>query len=269
MKQIPFGPVRFDILQLKRKDRATINSIEELQDELDNTLTSVSGNPITISDASNTNAENFTVTLVPTQAGTGDPSPTNVRAISGLSSVDVVLNDNTITFSLGSTIYSGSVNMSTGKLTVDKVLVDLGSYTWAYIEADKVFYNVMPTECDYNAGNTNTLCEGFTYDTDANWTTDLSENQYMMCKDLYSTSRVSIAIKNSTITTVEDFKTSVTGIHFLYPLATPTTTSLTATQIRLLQGENELSTTGSSMSFKYQRDNLIGELKAWVLDQLS
>ena len=44
---------------------------------------SVSGNPITLTDGSARNAEGLVVTLEPIQSGSGTPSPTNVRPITG------------------------------------------------------------------------------------------------------------------------------------------------------------------------------------------
>lgn len=44
---------------------------------------SVSGNPITLTDGSARNAEGLVVTLEPKQSGSGTPSPTNVRPITG------------------------------------------------------------------------------------------------------------------------------------------------------------------------------------------
>ena len=48
-----------------------------------------SGNPATFSDADAANVKALSVTLTPTQSGSGNPSPTNIRPISGVSSVSV------------------------------------------------------------------------------------------------------------------------------------------------------------------------------------
>lgn len=268
MKQVPFGPVRYDILQLKRRDRKTINSIEELQEELDMTLNEASGNPITISDASHTNAEDFTVTLVPTQAGTGEPSPTNVRAISGLSSVNVILNDDTITLALGSTVYSGIVNFNTGVLTVDKVMVDMGDLTWSYNSTYQRFVTGDISNGDFpDSGSAVADILSSAYPTKSYNESSISID-YGVGAVLYQGAPY-IGVRNKDYSDATAFKTAMDGVQLLYKLATPITTQLTAQQLRLLQGENELSTNGSSMSFSYQPDNLIGDLKSWVLDQLS
>lgn len=52
----------------------------------------VSGNPITITDAEGMNADHVVATITPTQTGSGTPSPSNVRPFTGFSSVDVTRN---------------------------------------------------------------------------------------------------------------------------------------------------------------------------------
>lgn len=47
-------------------------------------LKTATGNPITLTNAANANAEELLMTIEPIQSGSGDPSPTNVRPISGL-----------------------------------------------------------------------------------------------------------------------------------------------------------------------------------------
>lgn len=49
----------------------------------------VSGNPITITDAEAMNADHVVATITPTQTGSGTPSPTNIRPFVSASSVDV------------------------------------------------------------------------------------------------------------------------------------------------------------------------------------
>lgn len=71
-----------------RASAADLNSVKTL---LQNVILSreASGNPATFSDAAAASVRKLVVTLTPAQAGSGDPSPSNVRAISGVSSVSV------------------------------------------------------------------------------------------------------------------------------------------------------------------------------------
>lgn len=66
-----------------------------------------------------------TVTLEPVQEGMGDPSPSNIREISGHKWVDIVADGITYTVAFpvsAGTVYGGTLDLSTGTLTV----------TWAY-----------------------------------------------------------------------------------------------------------------------------------------
>ena len=74
---------------------------------------------------------NVKATFLPKQAGTGDPSPDNVRPISGYDSVTVTQSKDEaqvkqITLTLPETIYGGTVDAVTGA----------GEKTWAFVEFD-------------------------------------------------------------------------------------------------------------------------------------
>ena len=58
------------------------------------------------------------VTFAPVQSGSGTPSPSNVRPISGWSTISVTLGDTSASVSLGSTYYGGTVDLVSGVLTV-------------------------------------------------------------------------------------------------------------------------------------------------------
>ena len=75
-----------------------------------------------------------TVSWEPHQEGEGDPSPENVRPISGRESVSVTLSggegeENTHTLALPSTVYGGELDAATGA----------GVETWRYIELDGTY----------------------------------------------------------------------------------------------------------------------------------
>lgn len=52
-------------------------------------LKTVSGNPVVITDADGQNAEDVTVHIEPIQSGSGTPSPTNIRPISGMTDINI------------------------------------------------------------------------------------------------------------------------------------------------------------------------------------
>ena len=62
------------------------------------------------------------VSFSATQAGSGDPSPSNPRAISGVSAIGLTANSTPVSVSLGDTRYVGELNVLTGVLTIIGVL---------------------------------------------------------------------------------------------------------------------------------------------------
>ena len=93
-------------------------------------IKTLSGNPITW-EASDTEYLFPVVSLEPKQAGSGDPSPENVRPISGYDSVTVTLSKDEaqvkqITLTLPETIYGGTVDAISGN----------GSKEWEFVEFD-------------------------------------------------------------------------------------------------------------------------------------
>lgn len=91
---------------------------------------SVSGNPVTCHPVEGYPLS-AVVTLNPKQAGSGDPSPENVRPISGYDSVTVTQSKDEaqvkqITLTLPETIYGGTVDAVTG----------VGEKTWKFVEFD-------------------------------------------------------------------------------------------------------------------------------------
>lgn len=71
--------------------RASAADLTALIDYIKSTDVSrvASGNPATFSDAKAASVKKLSVTLTPTQSGSGDPSPDNVRPVSGVDSVSV------------------------------------------------------------------------------------------------------------------------------------------------------------------------------------
>lgn len=92
-------------------------------------LKTLSGNPITW-EASDTEYLFPVVSLAPKQAGSGDPSPDNVRPISGYGSVTVTQSKDEaqvkqITLTLPETIYGGTVDAVTGVGSKETVIFEL------------------------------------------------------------------------------------------------------------------------------------------------
>lgn len=84
------------------------------------------GNPATFTTDVKKALTGLTIPFAPKQAGTGDPSPSNVRAISGFDSITVsrsgedTSNPDTFVIAFGNagTVYGGELNAITGVMTV-------------------------------------------------------------------------------------------------------------------------------------------------------
>lgn len=106
------------------------DNISDINDTLNNVDTlligSVSGAIASFDGVGDTIPKNLLVDIQATQSGSGTPSPTNVRPITGFTECTVTdTNDtdtNTATISFGSagTVYGGTVDLTSGTLTVDR-----------------------------------------------------------------------------------------------------------------------------------------------------
>ena len=92
----------------------------------DKTTTSASGNPISITGLkSNQLAVNPVITFEPIQAGSGDPSPSNVRAISGYDKIEVLSCGKNI---WNDDVVSGQSQMSRNGRTYTNTITDSRNY---------------------------------------------------------------------------------------------------------------------------------------------
>lgn len=67
------------------------------------------------------------VEIVPQQAGTGDPSPKNVRPITGWTSVTLTKNNMPLAIQIGQTVYGGALDINTGVLLINYKYIELNS----------------------------------------------------------------------------------------------------------------------------------------------
>lgn len=93
--------------------------------------------------------KSFKTTITPIQAGSGTPSPSNPRTISGRSQIVVTQEDGNTTqidqktISLGDTIYGGDADITTGELNSDILIVDYdGSEDWGTNGANGVYLGI-------------------------------------------------------------------------------------------------------------------------------
>lgn len=189
------------------------------------------------------------VEIEATQSGSGTPSPSNIRPISGHTDVTVTVASTSggsgedTTVSLGRTVYGGTLDLTTGVLTVTKADVNLSQQNLSYNKfttgtSDRFYVRLS----NYIS---NVMIDGFN---------DI-ESDYFDAK-MQSTNEVGTTYMengylnmNMTMGQFADataFKTWIESesVHLVYELATPQTFNLTPTQVLTLLGQNYVSHDG-------------------------
>jgi len=204
------------------------------------------------------------VALSPIQSGSGTPSPSNVRPISGWDEVETVVSPTTdasdgqtITTGLPQTVYGGTLDVVSGVLTVDRAMVDLGTLTWTKEATDHRF-----------VVNLSTADIGIVVPP---WTQSYLANA--ICSNYAVTTRLALLDNDGTLSihysgaiylnihdesawandTAEQFKTAMSGVQLCYELATPTTIQCDPQTVQTLVGRNNVWG-GDGVSIDYYAD---------------
>ena len=256
---IPQGPPGKDGVQLN--DDA-INTTEEWSSKkIVDTLCpafSVSGNPV-ICHPVEDYPLSAVVSLEPKQAGSGDPSPENVRPISGYDSVTVTQSKDEaqvkqITLTLPETIYGGTVDAVTGE----------GEKTWECIEFDGT---------EKYSGNSQSF--GYQISYKLSTLANVDERESSVCSHFkYATSKVEsfwvdssgvfVRFATNEFTSVEDWKSYLaaqydagTPVTFCYKPATPEPFQVIGNQaLPAVAGLNTVYTDGDSLAVSGRQDLL-------------
>ena len=203
--------------------------------------------------------------IVADQSGSGTPSPSNPRPISGHTDVTVTVastsggsGDDT-TVSLGMTVYGGTLDVTTGELTITHILK-----------------NITSTDINDN-GSSGGLIELY-----VNGTTNKKNGQTnMYCNNLevYASPKA-YAIRGRAgsasvtfclpLSDVPDFNSAKTWvdnnpIQLVYELATPQTFTLTPTQVKPLLGQNYVRCDTGNIQVTYVT-NVTDPLLKWLLE---
>lgn len=140
---------------------------------------------------------------------------------------------NVYTTSLGSTYYGGSLNVTTGVLTVTHGCVDMGTLWWITENASLGIYKALVSGILTTAGTKPFICSSYrtALQRNNNGQSDYSVSRY----NAYDTSSY-IYINNSTFAnyTTAQVTTALSGVQLVYELATPQTVQLTPQQVKTI-----------------------------------
>ena len=215
-------------------------------------IKTVNGNPIVIDDAFG-EVKNLDVELLPIQAGTGTPSPQNVRPITGHDSVDVTVTDGdsqsqSKTVTLPHTVYGAGVGVTSGEGTEKYGIVDLGTLTYTYYPNYQRFdydRDIGIKKPSSNSTPANVICT--IYSTiDAN---SITSHDSVVAVNTSGYLR----IRDTRYTDATAFKQAMSGVYLCYELADYTDLSTTPTDITLYNGDNVISSDGD-IDLSYVQD---------------
>lgn len=144
-------------------------------------------------------------------------------------------------------IFGGYVDLISGKLVVDKVMVDLGSLEWLRMDSSYV-YGTFTAKLDgmaYSTSRNTFLCSAYkpTYNNEITSTDDgviWNRSGTVVIKD---TSKGDM--------TVAEFKEFLSGKQLVYELATPQTYQLTPQQVNTLVGTNNVWSEQGNIELSY------------------
>lgn len=193
----------------------------------------VSGSSVSFNSAFALPLKACKVSFSATQAGSGDPSPSNPRAISGVSAIGLTANSTPVSISLGDTRYGGELDVLTGELTVTKKIVDLSTITgWVYqANYDRFYSNKAVT--DYSMTQE-------TADMAIFENVITSRNTELPCAFVDGGNRVFFS--HTGYTEIESFLENIINGHYAVVMMKPQIIQLIPQQLSSIIGNNTFST---------------------------
>lgn len=189
-------------------------------------------------------------------SGTSISTPLTFKPMIRIASSDVAYepaNTETYTTDLERTVYGGTLDMSTGLLTVTHAMVDMGALTWSRSTsyAHPVFYATISAKGTETAG---TLSSAFNTLTQA----VASASNFASYSSDYdvasSNANTQVYVRWDAKTDATSFKTAVTGQTLVYPLATPQVYMVAPTSVELIAGDNSLWSDSGNITATYEVD---------------
>lgn len=222
-----------------------------------------SGSMVTISDGIDGHALDITASWTPTQAGSGDPSPENIRPISGRDKITLTRtagsDTQTVALSLPETIYGGSVDQDGNGVKEWKMLTLDGTEEWREDDAGdaKHRYALNITRLGVSYEGTNKMCDRL------KWVgSNTVGNGYDY--GVYYMSSVWLVVfdKSNHFSGLDAWKSYLaaqkaagTPMTIAYKLATPTTFTATgAKTITAKSGVNNITSDADGITVKYAED---------------
>lgn len=161
----------------------------------------------------------------------------------------------TYTIDLDGTRYGGTLDVTTGKLTVTHIGVNMGalSYTYQSLSGGRnAFYTVLDGVVPHASNDTAISAISSMYNA-VSWSANWTNGIMAYSRDANGTgNKQEVTFVNNAYTDANTFKTAMDGQTIVYPLATPIEVDLTSTQIATLSGANNIwADTGDIILLEY------------------
>lgn len=194
-----------------------------------------------------------TVTFAPVQSGTGDPSPTNVRTITGRTGLSVFVSPTSsggteypVSWTEYGTVYGGTLDVTTGELVVEwgylKYTGD-SNENWN-VENQNNFYIMTPTNFKRVTNSSSLICNT------AKSSNNVDEGECRITTSGNFNIRIGNMIGVSTVSAFRDWL-SQNNVEIAVLLEEPLHYMATPQQIRTLRGENNIWSDAGNISATY------------------
>jgi len=141
-------------------------------------------------------------------------------------------NIQSVTLSLGQTVYGGTLDMVGGELVVDRVMVDLGTLNWSQYST-QFYANISGAKIPSYGQVANALCSNYPV---VAMSILSNVDKALAIND--GQSRVNVV--DSSYSDKDTFKTAMNGVQLVYELATPLTLTLTGQELQTILGQNNI-----------------------------
>ena len=190
--------------------------------------------------------EKFIINVLPQQSGSGTPSPSNPRALSARSDVEITHNNEGVTIPLLSAAptYGGELDLLTGVFTDFGAVVNFSDLQWSLAQSTGFFYATVPGRV-VNANETFLFCSAYDYigSGSISWVTNNLRNNQIAAQ---STTKI-VRVCDERFTTVEDFIEANANTQLVYRKET-TKYKLPVPDVLPVSGANSYTTTSGSFS---------------------
>ena len=200
------------------------------------------------------NANYVAITFSNASAYTGDPTVSNVMLnIGSTATAYEAYQGQTYTIDLDGTRYGGTLDVTTGKLMVDRAMVDMGTLNWSSWEQGGSLIFNSHISAKMPVRDVPCISSQYAYNPAivSSWS-DLLNGQMtgQAGGDV-------VYVRDTRYSSNADFKTGVSGVQLVYPLATPIEVDLDPVTIETLLGTNNIFADCGDTTVDYYADTTL------------